>query len=77
MKKTFFLSKGIEKFSNLEINDLSPIRGGAIGVPADDIIYIPTGGGGKRCPNGLVWSDRLGKCVRFIEADHVHDYVRV
>ncbi len=29
MKKTFFLSKGIEKFSNLEINDLAPIKGGA------------------------------------------------
>ncbi|MCF2873862.1 MULTISPECIES: hypothetical protein [unclassified Tenacibaculum] len=76
MKKTFFLSKGIEKFSNLEINDLSPIRGGAVGIPSDDIIYIPTGGGGRRCPDGLVWSDRLGKCVKILEADPVHDFIR-
>ncbi|WP_272149042.1 hypothetical protein [Tenacibaculum aiptasiae] len=79
MKKTFFLSKGIEKFSNLEINDLSPIRGGDIGIgsSSDDIIYYPTGGGGGRCPKGLVWSNKLKRCVKFLEADHTHEVIGI
>lgn len=47
MKKSFFLSKGFEKFSNKQINDLSLIKGGAIPVD-DDVIYYPTSGGGKK-----------------------------
>ncbi|KAB1159575.1 hypothetical protein F7018_04495 [Tenacibaculum aiptasiae] len=76
MKKTFFLSKGIEKFSNLEVNDLSSVKGGLAGESTQVIIYYPTSGGGKNCPPGLVWSNRLGKCVKVLEAEPAHDIIR-
>ncbi len=69
MKKSFFLSKGLEKFEDLQINNLNNIKGGAEDIPVD--VYYPTGGGGRRCPHGQVWSDRLGKCVNYIEAEEV------
>lgn len=67
MKKSFFLSKGLDKFSELQINDLSDIKGGAIYIP--DVIYYPTGGGGFRCPDGQVWSEKLRKCVSVLDAE--------
>ena len=68
MKKAFFLSKGLEKFSDQQINDLALIKGGA----NQDDIYIPTGAGGKRCPDGLVWSDKLQKCIgRYLPVEPV------
>ncbi|WP_422091367.1 hypothetical protein [Tenacibaculum ovolyticum] len=70
MKKAFFLSKGLEKFSNLEINDLAPIKGGALYI--EEKIYYPTSGGGKLCPSGMVWSNSLGKCVTIILKDVNH-----
>ncbi|WP_299109045.1 hypothetical protein [uncultured Tenacibaculum sp.] len=70
MKKTFFLSKGLDKFSNLQINNLDHFKGGALAdVPVE--IYYPTSGGGKLCPDGMVWSDTLGRCVdRYQELPH-------
>ncbi|SEB35532.1 hypothetical protein SAMN04489761_0067 [Tenacibaculum sp. MAR_2009_124] len=68
MKKSFFLSKGLEKFTDFQVNDLNNITGGAEDIPVD--VYYPTGGG-RRCPHGQVWSDRLGKCVNYIEAAEV------
>ena len=59
MKKTYFLSKGIEKFSNLQINHLNAIKGGAEEIE----VYIPTSGGGRVCPDGMIWSDKLGRCI--------------
>ncbi|CAL2102116.1 conserved protein of unknown function [Tenacibaculum sp. 190130A14a] len=73
MKKSFFLSKGLDKFSNQQINDLSLIRGGAIPVEQEEI-YYPTSGGGKKCPNGMVWSDTLNRCVSRLEAQH--DFIK-
>ena len=71
MKKTFFLPKGLEKFSEQQINDLTLIKGGAI--PIDDQIYYPTGGGGRRCLDGLVWSDKLQKCIeRYLPIEEEH-----
>jgi hypothetical protein len=68
MKKSFFLPKGLEKFSNNQLNDLSLIKGGAI--PADDdVIYYPTSGGGKNCPYGQVWSDKLQRCIAIAEKE--------
>ncbi|WGH74961.1 hypothetical protein P8625_12880 [Tenacibaculum tangerinum] len=67
MKKSFFLSKGLEKFSDLQINNLDLVKGGAVYVPEE--IYYPTSGGGKRCPDGQIWSDKLQKCVSFIEVE--------
>ncbi|CAM1348518.1 MULTISPECIES: hypothetical protein [Tenacibaculum] len=69
MKKKFFLPKGLDKFSNLEIKSLDKFKGGAIGPVTDDIIYIPTGGGGRRCPDGMVWSETLSKCVTRIAVE--------
>ncbi|WP_237275520.1 carbohydrate-binding module family 14 protein [Tenacibaculum ovolyticum] len=69
MKKSFFLSKGLEKFSEQQINDLSLVKGGAL--PPE--IYYPTGGGGRRCPEGLVWSESLQKCVgRYLPIEVAH-----
>lgn len=71
MKKTFFLTKGLNKFSNLQIEDLQNVRGGAIGEANDDIIYYPTSGGGKKCPPGQIWSDKFQMCMaRAIESPH-------
>ncbi|WP_431166939.1 hypothetical protein [Tenacibaculum halocynthiae] len=67
MKKKFFLPKGIEKFSNLEVNSLEEFKGGALYVPIE--IYYPTGGGGRRCPDGMVWSETLSKCVTKIAVE--------
>jgi hypothetical protein len=67
MKKNFFLSKGIEKFTDLQINNLAIIKGGAPTIIKE--IYYPTSGGGKNCPDGMIWSDQLSKCVdRYEEA---------
>ena len=61
MKKGFFLSKGLEKFSSQELKNMENITGGALYVPVE--IYYPTGGGGRLCVEGQVWSESLGKCV--------------
>ncbi|CAL2057593.1 hypothetical protein [Tenacibaculum sp. 190524A05c] len=68
MKKSFFLPKGLEKFSNKQINDLSLIKGGAIPTD-DDVIYYPTSGGGGKCPHGQVWSHKLQRCVAIAEKE--------
>lgn len=68
MKKSFFLSKGLNKFSDLQISNMKDIKGGIATIPGD-VIYYPTGGGGKRCPEGQVWSDKFGKCVYILVVD--------
>lgn len=74
MKKDFFLSKGLEKFSSQELKNMQDITGGIIGVPVDDIIYYPTGGGGRLCPVGMVWSNAQGKCVDAVAEAEEHVY---
>ncbi len=73
MKKAFFLSKGLEKFSNLKTEELQSIRGGIQGVPSDnDKIYYPTSGGGRKCPIGMVWSDTYQMCLaKAVKDNHV------
>lgn len=61
MKKDFFLSKGLEKFSSQELKNMENIIGGALYVPVET--YYPTGGGGRVCPQGMVWSNTQNKCV--------------
>ncbi|MGG6230225.1 hypothetical protein [Tenacibaculum sp. SDUM215027] len=75
MKKTFFLSKGLEKFSSLQADNLDLIKGGAIYV--EEEIYYPTSGGGRVCPDGLVWSDKLHKCVKLIEFEAEKEHFRL
>lgn len=67
-KKVTF-GRSFENFTKNQFDFLSEIKGGAIPtvgggvlVPDDDD-YIPTGGGGNHCPNGMVWSHALGRCV--------------
>ena len=78
MKKKFFLNKTVEALSEKQVTDLNSIFGGAVrtddsgavGVPNDDIIYYPTGGGGPRCPHGYYWNSHLGRCLRDGEVSH-------
>ncbi len=63
MKKVFVLNKGIEKFSDQELKNLENITGGLIGQGQGQIIYYPTSGGGRVCPEGQVWSDSAHGCV--------------
>lgn len=77
MKKKFFLNKTVDALSEKQIEDLDKIFGGvaaaaagAVGLPwDDDIIHIPTGGGGPRCPDGFYWHERYG-CLREGELPH-------
>lgn len=72
MKKVFFLSKGLEKFSNLEINDLDSFKGGAIYVPEE--IYYPTIAY-RPCKFNEVWSDKLNRCVSKLEEEKERNVV--
>ena len=65
MKKSFFLSKGLEKFSKLDLKQMDNITGGDLYIPIE--VYYPTGGGGRRCLQGQHWSNTLDKCVNDIE----------
>ncbi|MBW1298055.1 hypothetical protein [Aquimarina litoralis] len=60
MKKVFLIRKGLDKFSSNELQNMKAILGGAI--DASDVIYYPTSGG-RRCAEGQVWSETLGRCV--------------
>ncbi|GAA0721622.1 hypothetical protein GCM10009430_23140 [Aquimarina litoralis] len=61
MKKVFLIRKGLDKFSSKELQNMKAILGGAENdIP--DIIYYPTSGG-RRCAEGQVWSETLGRCV--------------
>ncbi|GFD75624.1 hypothetical protein MHM83_08865 [Tenacibaculum sp. Mcav3-52] len=75
MKKTFFLPKGLEKFTNLQADNLDLVKGGAIYV--EEEIYYPTSGGGRVCPDGLVWSNKLQKCVKLIEVEAEKEHFRL
>lgn len=72
MKKDFFLSKGLEKFSSKELKSMENIIGGALYVPVE--IHYPTGGGGRLCPQGMVWSNSKGKCVSIIAVEEKEEY---
>ncbi|WP_046757966.1 hypothetical protein [Kordia jejudonensis] len=79
MKKKFFLHKTVDALTEKQINDLNSVFGGlsqgasdtAVGLPYDDDIHIPTGGGGPRCPYGYYWNHYYGRC--FKEGDYPHD----
>ncbi|MFC5044806.1 hypothetical protein ACFSTE_21875 [Aquimarina hainanensis] len=60
MKKVFVLSGGLEKFSAQEVKNMENIVGGAI--YEEEVIYYPTSGG-RHCPQGMIWSNALQKCV--------------
>lgn len=60
MKKVFLIRKGLDKFSANELQNMKAILGGAEDIP--DIIYYPTSGG-RRCAEGQIWSEVLGRCV--------------
>jgi len=62
MKKNFFLHKTVDALSEKQIKDLNAIFGGAQDEPMDP--YIPTGGGGPRCPDGYYWHTGLGRCLK-------------
>lgn len=62
MKKKFFLNKTVTALTDKQIEDLNAIFGGVADVPADP--YIPTGGGGPRCPDGYYWHDGVGRCLK-------------
>jgi hypothetical protein len=62
MKKKFFLNKTVDALSTNQVNDLNAVFGGAQDVPHDP--YIPTGGGGPRCPDGYYWHDGIQGCVK-------------
>lgn len=67
MKKVFFLSKGLEKFSDFEINKLELFKGG-IDTGPDERFNHPTIANGG-CNSNEVWSYILGKCVSKIEKE--------
>jgi len=58
MKKVFLLPKGLDKFSTKELKNMHDVLGGTV----PDVIYFPTSGG-RRCIDGQVWSETLGRCV--------------
>jgi len=62
MNKKFFLSKTIDALSENQVKDLNAVFGGAQDIPADT--YIPTGGGGPRCPDGYYWHEGVGGCIK-------------
>lgn len=65
MNKTFFLPKGLDKFSELNLTDLENVKGGLATEPVGNT-YIPTGGGRRRCLDGYVWSDTFRDCVKVV-----------
>ena len=64
MKKKFFLHKTVDALSEKQIKDLDQVFGGVVGIPIDDIIHYPTGGGGPRCPDGYYWNVNRGRCMK-------------
>jgi hypothetical protein len=72
MKKKFFLHKTVDSLSEKQLTDLNQVFGGlattdgsdAAGIPYDDIIHYPTGGGGPRCPDGYYWNATVGDCLK-------------
>jgi len=72
MKKKFFLHKTVDALSEKQLEDLGKVFGGlhtnssdAAGIPYDDdIIHIPTGGGGPRCPWGYYWHEGVQDCIK-------------
>ena len=68
MKKVFVLSKGLEKFSTKQIENMESLVGGVKDVPV--VIYYPTSGG-RHCPQGQFWSESLGRCIGRIQKEEV------
>ncbi len=66
MKKTFLLSKGLNKFSDQQLKNMETIVGGIATIPVE--IYYPTSGG-RRCVDGQVWSETLQRCVSVIAVE--------
>ncbi|WP_430409454.1 hypothetical protein [Kordia sp.] len=88
MKKKFFLHKTVDALTEKQVTDLNNVFGGlsqgsvdASGlVYDDDIIYIPTGGGGPRCPWGYYWHEGVQRCIKdgtYPELPHDHAHVRL
>ncbi|QHI36022.1 hypothetical protein IMCC3317_13750 [Kordia antarctica] len=78
MKKKFFLHKTVDALSEKQLKDLNQVFGGlatnssdAAGIPNDDIIHYPTGGGGPRCPDGFYWHSGVQRCIKDGTYPHV------
>jgi hypothetical protein len=60
MNKKFFLSKTVDALSEKQAKDLDQVFGGL--KPSQP--YIPTGGGGLRCPDGFYWHTGVQACIK-------------